>query len=92
MNVFRFSRLPVVTPADSENVLGFKLQRFSYFTLPHHSESSCSVVCCKLALRMADVVAYSPDIPLSLPVWIFFLVVVIDVTVLLTCLVISYDL
>lgn len=33
----------------SENVLGIKLQRFSPFTLPHHSESSCAVVCCILA-------------------------------------------
>lgn len=33
----------------SENVLGIKLQRFSPFTLPQHSESSCAVVCCILA-------------------------------------------
>lgn len=41
---------------------------------------------------MADVVANSPDIPLSLPVWIFLLIAVIDVAALLTCLVMSYDL
>jgi len=41
---------------------------------------------------MADVVANSPDVPLSLPVWIFFSVAVIDVAVLLTSLVMSYDL
>lgn len=77
MNVFRFSRLSVMTPADSDNAPGFKLQRFSFY--PPLTQNLAAVsFAANLPITLNGRCGYnSPDIPLSLPVWIFLLIAVI---------------